>query len=285
MRLLRRTTSAAAWALSIGFLISPASEAQPPSTPVPSFSYVASIKPNKAAEARSLSEYSPGGRFAATAITVASMLRIAYRTADYRIVGAPAWFSTDRYDIAAKVDDNPPPSVQVFLRTLLADRFHVVVRTQTRELPIFALVVARNDGRLGPQLVKTDFDCAAYAAAPHPLPDPARTPPCATRSRPGMLSGKSISPTQLAGSVSALVSRFTVDKTGLTGLFDVELTWVPEQTSSNAAASTTPDVAHQDSTGPSIVAAIQEQLGLKLVSERGPVDVLVVEHAEKPSDN
>jgi uncharacterized protein (TIGR03435 family) len=237
-------------------------------------SYVASVKPNNSAEARGFSEYHPGGRFSATAVSVRVLIHIAYRNQDYQLVGGPAWFSTKRYDIAAKVDDNPPPSQEVFLRALLADRFELAVHNETRQLPIFALVPARSDGRLGQHLTKSDFDCAAYMAAPHALPDAQRTPACGTRINIGMLSGKSIAMTQLATSLIPFVGRFTIDRTGLAGRFDVELTWTPEQVSES------PETA-----GPSIFTAIQEELGLKLAAERGPVDVLIVDRAKEPSEN
>jgi len=243
-------------------------------------SYVASIRPNNSAEARTFTEYFPGGRFSATAVTVRGLLRIAYRIQDYQLVGAPEWFSTQRFDIAAKTDDNPPPSQQIFLQTLLADRFRLAVHKEARELPTFALVLAKTDGRLGPQLIQSDFDCAAYAASPHALPDPGRTPACGTRSNVGALSGKSIAIAQLATSMTALLNRLTIDKTGLTGRFDVELTWTPEQFSSSAATA-----AADDFRGPSIFTALREQLGLRLVPGKGPVDVLIVDHAERPSEN
>jgi uncharacterized protein (TIGR03435 family) len=257
-------------AVAISLLISVAGNAQDPS----SISYLASVKLNTSPDPRGLSEYSPGGRYTATAVTVATLLRTAYRIQDYQLVGAPAWISTKRYDIAAKVDDSPAPTQQVFLRALLKDRFNLVVRSEARELPIFALVLARSDGKLGPQLIKSDFDCAAYAAGPHPLPQPGKTPPCATATRMGALSGKAIPMTQLATTLAFFVHRFTVDKTGLVGGFDVELTWTPETTN-------TPD----DSGGLSIFTAAQEQLGLKLVSDKGPVDVLVVDRVAEPSEN
>lgn len=240
-------------------------------------SYLASIKLNTSPEPRGLSEYSPGGRYTATAVTVATLLRTAYRIQDYQLVGAPSWISTKRYDIAAKVDDNLAPTQQVFLRALLKDRFNLVVRNETRELPIFALVLTRSDGKLGPQLVKSDFDCGAYAASRHPLPQPGRTPPCATSTRTGALSGKAIPMAQLATSLAFFVRRFTIDKTGLIGGFDVELTWTPEQIS--------PVNRPDDPAGLSIFTALQEQLGLKLVPEKGPVDVLVVDRISEPSEN
>jgi uncharacterized protein (TIGR03435 family) len=238
----------------------------------PPVSYVASIKLNKDVEPRGASEYSPGGRYTATAITVAQLLRTAYRIQPYQLVGAPSWIGTKRYDIAAKADDNPAPSQQVLLRALLKDRFRLAVHNETREIPVFALVVARSDGKLGPQLTRSDFDCAAYRAGSHAPPEPGRTPNCATRINPGALYGKAIPMATLATSLAPLVSGFTVDKTGLTGGFDIEMTWTPDDTALN-------------SSGPSIFSALQDQLGLKFVSEKGPVSVLVVDHLEEPSAN
>jgi uncharacterized protein (TIGR03435 family) len=245
-------------------------------------SYVASVKPNNAVDARTFSEYSPGGRLTATAVTVGYLLRIAYRIQPYQLVGAPAWISIKRYDIAARVEDSPAASQQSLLRALLKDRFKLAVHNETRELPIFALVVARSDGKLGPQLSKSTFDCAAYFAGPHDPPELGRTPNCATRIGPGALFGKAIPMTQLATSLAPLLSRFTVDKTGLTGGFDVELTWTPDQASPNITGNVLSDAAPNPS-GPSIFAALQEQLGLKLVAEKGPVAVLVVDYLEEPS--
>lgn len=267
-----------------GVLNALASQAQSPSAPAPPISYVASVKPNNAADARTFSEYSAGGRLSATAVTVGYLLRIAYRIQPYQLVGAPAWIWTRRYDIAAKVEDSPAPPQQALLQMLLKDRFKLAVHNETREQPIFALVLARSDGKLGPQLTRSTFDCVAYMAGPHGLPEPGRTPNCATRIGLGALFGKAIPMTQLATSLAPFLSRFTVDRTGLTGGYDVELTWTPDPISTNIAGNTSPG-ATPDSSGPSIFAALQEQLGLKLVSEKGPVGVLVVDHLEEPSAN
>jgi uncharacterized protein (TIGR03435 family) len=271
--------------IAISLLNAPASQAQAQSpAAAQAISYVASVKPNNAVDARIFSEYLPGGRLTATAVTVAQLLRIAYRIQPYQLVGAPAWISTGRYDIEAKVEDHPAPSQQALLRMLLKDRFKLVAHNETRELPIFALVLAKSDGKLGPQLIQSAFDCAAYLAGPHPPPEPGRAPNCGARIGLGALSAKAIPMTQLATNLAPFVHRFTVDKTGLTGGFDVELTWTPDQAPSNVAGDALPEVA-PSSSGPSIFAALQEQLGLKLVSERGPVDVLVVDHLEEPSEN
>src|SRR5262249_17200292 len=148
------------------------------------------------------------GRLTATAVTVGYLLRLAYRIQPYQLVGAPDWIGSKRYDIAAKADNTPPPSQQVLLRALLKDRFKLSLRNETRELPTFALVVARSDGKLGSQLAKSSFDCAAYFAGPHPPPEPGRTPTCATRIGFGSFYGKAIPMTTLATSLAPFVSRF-----------------------------------------------------------------------------
>jgi uncharacterized protein (TIGR03435 family) len=264
-------------AVGVAGMTAPASQAQSPSATAQPISYVASVKPNNAAEARGFSEYLPGGRFTATAITVRDLLRIAYRIQPYQLVGAPAWFSARRFDIEAKVEDQPAPSQQVLLRALLKDRFKLAIHNETRELPVFALVLARGDGKLGPQLTSSVLDCAAYLAGPHGPPEPGRTPNCATNISVRSLSGRAITMSQLATSLAPLVSRFTVDKTGLKGGFDVDLTWTPEQVSPNTDATSNSEL--------SIFTALQEQLGLKLVSGRGPVEVLVMDRLEEPSEN
>jgi uncharacterized protein (TIGR03435 family) len=234
-------------------------------------SYVASVKENRSADARGISEYYPGGRFSATAITVQTLLRTAYRIQNYQLAGAPGWFSTRRYDIVAKAEGNPPAQQQL-LRALLKDQFKLAVHNETRELAAFALMMAKTDGKAGLQLRKSDFDCGSYLAGEHPLPEPGKVSPCSGRINMGSLSAKAIPISQLATSLAPFVGRFVVDQTGLTGRFDVDLTW-------------TPDEAVADGAGPSIFTAIQEQLGLKLVSEKAPVEVLVVDHVEEPASN
>ncbi len=144
-------------------------------------------------------------------------------------MGAPGWFSTKRYDISAKADDTPAPTQQTLLRALLKDQFKLVVHDETREMPEFALVLARNNGRPGPKLVKSDFDCAAYAASAHPPPRAGGTPICGARSNTGVFTGKSVAISQLATSLGFFAGRFVVDKTGLAGGYDMDLTWTPDE--------------------------------------------------------
>jgi uncharacterized protein (TIGR03435 family) len=237
-----------------------------------SISYVASIKPNNDVDGRRFSEYLPGGRFTATGQTVRDLIRLAYRIQPYQLAGAPAWIATKRFDIEAKCENSSAPPQQELLKALLRDRFQLQVHNETREQPIFALVIAKGDGKPGPQLIKSSFDCAAYFAGPHGPPEPGKTPNCATRIGMGVLSGKAIAIAQLATSLAPFVNRLTVDRTGLAGGYDIELTWTPEAAPSADGL-------------PSIFTALQEQLGLKLVSEKGRVEVIVVDRVAEPSAN
>jgi uncharacterized protein (TIGR03435 family) len=249
--------------IAIGLLAAPASQAQSPSASPKPISYVASVKANNATNAGRFSEYFRNGRLVAIGLTVRDLLRLAYPIQSYQLVGAPAWTSDKRYNIEAKVEDDVPPSQRELLQALLKDRFNLAIHNETRELPAFALVLARTDGKLGPHLTKSNFDCAAYFAGPHAPPQPGRTPTCATNIRFGALFGKAIPMTQLAASLAPFVNRFTVDETGLEGGFDVELTWTPEQLSPNSEGNALPDASF-NSPG-SIFSALQEQLGLKFV--------------------
>ena len=243
-------------------------------------SYVASVKRNRDAQPRGGSEYSPGGRFTATAITVQALFRLAYGVQSFLVVGAPGWVSSDRFDIIAKSDDVPAPPQAALLQALLKDRFQLEVRRETRQMPVFALVLAGKEQKLGPALVHSDFDCAAYLGGPHPPPEAGRTAPCSGRISRNAISARSISMDQLASNLAPIVQRLTLNHTGLAGGFDVELTWTPEP-----AAAAPPDPLRDDGPGGSIFSALQDQLGLKLVSERGPVEVLIIDRLQQPSEN
>ena len=264
---------------STGFLfLAAVTIAAAPPQPI---SYVASVKLNNDANPRSMSEYSPGGRFTANAVMIGSLIRAAYRIQGYQLVGAPDWIGAKRFDISAKSDDNPAPSQQSLLQALLKDRFQLVVHNETREMPVLALVVARSDGRLGPQLTKSSFDCAAYMAGAHPPPQPGKAPNCGTNIGLGVLHGKAIPLSTLATSLAPFAGRFTIDKTDLAGGYDVELKWTPD----NIPANLPPGFEPPDPLGPSIFTALQDQLGLKLVTDKARVPVLVVDRLELPTAN
>ena len=263
---------------------------------------VASVKPNNSGDGRVMLQNQPGGRFTATNVTLRLLIRQAYGLQDTQIVGGPNWLTDDHYDIVAKADgaqgDGPPlqgrgtgpTPVQMMLRALLAERFNLVVHDETREMPVYGLILARSDGKLGPQLKKSDTDCAALAAAgrgrgrgPGGPPPATGTMACGIQIGMGSLNMGGASMGQFAGSLAMFAGRIVLDKTGLTGGWDLTLTWTPDNMPQRPPGA--PDPPAIDPNGPSLFTAIQEQLELKLDSQRGPVDVLVIDKAEHPTPN
>jgi uncharacterized protein (TIGR03435 family) len=273
----------------------------------PSFE-VASVKHNTSGLPGVRLMFQPGGRLVAENVTLQFLIAAAYGDprplADFQIVGGPKWINSDRFNVIAKAEGDPqpsndgPPTVMfAMLRTLLADRFKVKVHDETREMPIYTLIKTRNDGKLGEHLKPSATDCAALmrtAGRDRPVtpPSPTERPPCGIRVGFGNLSGGGMSATQLAGALSRMpgVNRVVTDRTGLDGAYDVDLQWTPDQLPQRAAGSP-PDGpirvngADIDPNGPSIFTAIQEQLGLKLESTKGPVHVIVIDAVDQPTDD
>lgn len=170
----------------------------------------------------------------------------------------------------------------MMIRTMLADRFQLVVHNEKREMPVYAIVLARADGRFGPQLKRSELDCNAVAeaikrgAATPPQRSPDR-PFCGTQTGPGMVMTSGVQMTDFARNLSPSTGRIVLDRTGLTGPFDIDLKFTPDPLG--------PGVGDPATDVPSLFVAIQEQLGLKLEAMRAPVDVLVIDSAERPSEN
>ena len=251
----------------------------------------------------------PGGF--ESSLPVGMHLRQALQKPDYRIVGAPGWIDTERYAITAKKPEGLPPAAQsVMLLNLLKDRFQLRMHLETRELPIFNLVMARADGRPGPDLKVTPAECqatiegrlaAARAAAtggppPPRVPFPAVFPtagdalPCGFGAGgPGMASGSGRTIAQIAQTLADLTGRPVVDKTGLTGMYDFALKFAFEGRTAGPlgllplpqAPGAPPAPIDLDAAGLSV--ALQEQLGLRLESARGPVEIAVIDRLEKPT--
>jgi uncharacterized protein (TIGR03435 family) len=246
------------------------------------------------------------GRFEAVNVPLGLLLRQALQKPDYQIVGAPGWMDTERYSIRATAPENVPLTANTtMLLNLLKDRFQLATHRETRELPIFNLVIARADGRLGPDLNRTPAECvatiqernaaakaAAGRGAPPPLPplgDPNGPPPCGfQRMGPGVAAGSGRTLGDLAPYLADLVSRPVLDKTGLTGMYDFMLKFAPESAGTPGilkllSPGLPPPAGAGDSNSPSLAAALQEQLGLKLENARGPVEVVVIDRFEKPT--
>ena len=264
---------------------------------------VASVKPNKSGEPRVMIRSEPGGRFTATNVPLRVLIRNAYGiTEDSRIVDAPGWIASGRFDIVARAPGDVPPLIpgsqvgpmNLMLQALLEDRFRLTVHRETRDLPIYVLALAAGERRLGPRFHPTTVDCAAVLArlyppggppAPPPPFTPGQPPPCGSTGGPGQILAQGMTMGQLASSLSLRVNRFVVDKTGLTGNFDINLEWMPDQFQGAGplgAVSGAPPPS-PDTSGPSIYTALQEQLSLKLESTKGPVEVLVIDRVEQPA--
>jgi uncharacterized protein (TIGR03435 family) len=211
------------------------------------------------------------GRLTVSNMTVKDLMTIAYQVRDFQISGGPGWVNSDRYDIEAKTDGNTAPKqmAEPMLQALLQDRFKLKVHRETKELPVYELTVAKNGLKIQPA---KEGSCSDL--------DPSKQVATGRRGsdfcgyvgmRGGSLEATKQSIPDLAKTLSFIFGRTVVDMTGLKEAFDIHLEFAPE----NAP----------DSTSPSIFTAIQEQLGLKLDSGKGPVEVLVIDQVERPSEN
>jgi uncharacterized protein (TIGR03435 family) len=161
-----------------------------------------------------------------------------------------------------------PEAIRLMMQRLLADRFRFVAHQEQKQQTVYALVVARRNGELGPGLRQSHADCAAlFAAARQGGPPP---PPslCGVQRAPGRLVASAYLMAQLADTLASTMQQVVVDHTALQGVYDIDLTWAADQTSESA---------------PSLFTALQEQLGLKLQPTKAAVDVLVIDHVEKPT--
>ena len=250
---------------------------------------VASVKPNVSRSGASNSN-EPRGGYVATNMSLRRLIAIAYRmrlpTDRERIVG-PSWIDEARFDVNARTPAGArTEQVPDMLRALLADRFQLAAHTETRETPVYALVRARTDGQFGPQLTRSSLDCSKPGAFRSGAggPDAAaviETPQCGIISNVdgngAVMRGGGRSMADLAGNLTGRVNRDVIDRTGLSGTYDFVLRWTPENfqnTAGNAGPS-------QD--GTLIFTALQEQLGLKLETQRGPVDFLIIDKIERPT--
>src|SRR3954453_21143639 len=167
VKYVKRFRTAALLAMIAGGVALSAQPPQPPDA-APAFE-VASIKPNSSGDGRVMMQMQPG-RYMATNVTLRLLIRNAYQLQDFQITGGPGWLASDHFDVIAKIPDGfqlptapPPPGsgpgpVQLMMRALLAERFKLVVRNETKDAQIYALVLARSDGKLGPGLKKSDVD-------------------------------------------------------------------------------------------------------------------------------
>jgi uncharacterized protein (TIGR03435 family) len=242
--------------------------------PLPEFE-VASIRLNNSGSGSSRADFDHG-RFTATNEGIKGLIQYdAYGVAGPQIEGGPAWLASERFDIEAKVDEatavqmerlGPEERSQMkrqLIEQLLSDRFKLAVHWETKELPVYALVRAKGGEKLTPT---TDTSGSS-----------------GTSSNPGRLKASGITMARLAETLTSIlnreVGRVVVDRTGLEGRYNFTLEWSPLDGSSSSAAN------GSQGSGPSIFTALEEQLGLKLESGKGPVKILVIDRVEQPSEN
>ena len=271
----------------------------PMSTPPASASFeVASIKPNHSGDRRFFVSWQPG-RFNANGMTLKFLITMAYDVKEFQVSGGPGWVNSDRYDIDAKEpdsiaqeleklpDEQREPLADSMLQSLLADRFQLKLTRGTKDMPAYALVVAKNGAKLqAAKPIDTQPDAPSGPGGhPHgPM----------MRMGRGELTGQGIALSFLASMLSRQLGRAVLDQTGLKGNYDFTLKWTPEQgqgmmmggPAGGPGGGPPPDGAPApDASGPSIFTALQEQLGLRLEATKAPAEVLVIDHVEKPSEN
>jgi len=226
---------------------------------------VASIKPSPPAMLGSGFRLPGGGRFEATHVTVKDMVAFAFDVRDFNVSGGPSWASTDRYEILAKTDQGATrPQMREMLKLLLADRFKLVVRHETKQATVYRLLVGRSNPKLKQSAGASGF--LKFVSRGH-------------------IEGDGVTMSGLASYLQTLLGQVVQDQTGLVANYDFSLNWTPDEGQAGkpgaGAAPRNPD----DDSAASIFTALQEQLGLKLESSKGPVDNLAIEHVEKPSEN
>jgi uncharacterized protein (TIGR03435 family) len=273
---------------------------------------VASIRPNKDGTRGGGARTLPTGRVTTTNITLRRLIGMAYglRMTDI-VVGGPEWIHTEGFDVDARPEGEVAVQrARLMLRTLLAERFKLAVRRESREMPVYALRLANADGRFGAQLQRPVGECVmaipAFAQAAGPgdaaRPDPAAFGSQPPLGKPGRRCGIAIEgpgtikagSTAIIGLITLLtpsLDRPVIDKTGLGGVFDFDLRYMGAAPRLDAglrgrgAPLSTTDAAPDPSDAPNVFTAVREQLGLRLDADRGPVDVLVVDGAERPTAN
>ena len=236
---------------------------------------VASIKAYKAQDGNFMIRTQPDGTFRAIGVTVKMLVMFAYNLKAFQVSGGPGWMTTDLWEIQAKADDSQGPSradSQARVRELLMERYHFMAHTERRTMPVYALVATKS---------------AAVKLKPAGGDGGPGICPCG----PGSLSPERASMSMLADQLSTRLWHIVLDKTGLKGEYSFKLEWAPQVNEYGPESLGLPPGlggGRQEGTanqGPSISTALIEQLGLGLKSQRGQVEVIVVDHIEKASEN
>jgi uncharacterized protein (TIGR03435 family) len=249
---------------------------------------VASIKPTKST-ALVVGGSAPDDGYIRTNIPLIEFIREAYgllpepEEDDGRISGAPNWLEKEKYDIEARMDSSvadalkklSPPDRRIarqhMLQALLADRFNLIIHREYKDVPVYMLVVAKNGSKLH-EAKPGDTYANGIKSPDGTLGGPGRLIFGVVRGQ-GQVTGQGVTLARFVVALTDELGRPVLDKTGLTGIYDIALKWNQD------------DDSHQESGGPSLFTAIQEQLGLKVESGKGPIEIIVIDHIERPSGN
>jgi uncharacterized protein (TIGR03435 family) len=236
-----------------------------------------------------------GDRLSAPFVTLRELVRVAYGVDEHQVVGGPGWLDTDRFAVEAKIPPGASPeAAREMLRALLTDRFGLAVHTETRDLPIYALLFT---GKFGPGMRVSGLKCAPLSAPPGlPPPPPPPAPPagaapmlvlgrkpgdskCPTAIVRGFITARDMTVASFAEILMPELRRQVVDRTQLTGHYDIDLSYLPD----SGPLMVNGTAINAD--GPSLTTAVREQLGLRLDSEHAPTEVIVIDRATAPTEN
>lgn len=227
---------------------------------------VASIKPSLDPPGSVVGIFESKGRINAKNVTLKRCMRGAYDVPEPQVIGGPRWADQDRYDIEAKATvPAGDHELMLMLQTLLSERFKLVFHREQRPIPGYRLVLAK--GGLKAQVSAPDRGSVGH-------------------SQRGRIEAEGCTMSQLALKLAEALKQPVLDATGVAGRYDLKLEWTPDDLQAKPpSADQRPGGAPEPGAGPSIFAALQEQLGLKLESSKVPAEVLVIDSAEKPSAN
>jgi uncharacterized protein (TIGR03435 family) len=272
----------------LNILFVPMAEQRTALTSQPTFE-VATVKPSPPNEQRTFITGSPD-RFTAVAASLRSLVAYAYRLRDFQIVGGPVWANSDRWAVDAKMapefvsqtrtDLAIPDTKALMVQSLLNERFKLKIHWEKRDLPAYALMFTKTGSKLKISTAQSSANAPASAPTLHgPLT------PGSWRATRGLIEGNAVPLSRLVNMLSTLVGRPIVDKTDLTALYEFSLHWTPDQTVDPGSFSTpSTRVPDQDEFAwPALTTALKEQLGLQLEDTKAPLDVLVIESAERPT--
>jgi uncharacterized protein (TIGR03435 family) len=230
------------------------------------------------------------GRFVVEAFSLKQLVARAYSVPEVRVLGGPSWVDTERYDVDAKSESSiPQQQMSLMIRSLLEDRFQLQAHTETRALQVYELAVAKGGSKLKSSEDQTPPapPLAPPAAGQRGGPLGGQLPRGAFTGGRGSMQGSAVPIGGLVNFLTKQLGQQVYDKTGLTGLFDFKLEWTPGNEQAPGPFGPNPDAPPPpaDSSGPSIFTALQEQLGLRLESTRGPVEVVVIDSAQRLTEN